>query len=203
MGGNHHDRPHARAPPMGANMKVLIACEFSGIVREAFKAKGHDAWSCDLLPSEIPGQHYVGDVRYIMNTGFDLMIAHPPCTYLAVSGARWFKDRQIEQKMALCFVQDLMEAKIPKICIENPIGVISTKIRKSDQIIQPWQFGHGETKATCLWLKRLPKLIPTNIVSGRENRIHKMPPSPNRGKERSRTYPGIAAAMGEQWGALP
>ena len=184
-------------------MKVLIACEFSGIVREAFRAKGHDAWSCDLVPTEQPGQHIQGDVLEVLNEKWDLMIAHPPCTYLAVSGARWFKDRQVEQKMALCFVQDLMEAKIPKICIENPIGVISTKIRKSDQIIQPWQFGHGETKATCLWLKRLPKLIPTNIVSGRENRIHKMPPSPNRGKERSRTYPGIAAAMGEQWGALP
>jgi len=128
------------------------------------------------------------------------MIAHPPCTHLAVSGARWFKDKQQEHKEALEFVMELMEAPIPKICIENPISIISTRIRKPDQIIQPWMFGHGETKATCLWLKNLPKLEPTNIVEGRDSRIHKMPPGPNRWKERSRTYPGIAQAMAAQWG---
>jgi hypothetical protein len=143
-----------------------------------------------------------GDVRYIMDTGYDLMIAHPPCTYLAVSGARWFKERRDAQKLALCFVEDLMNAKVPRICIENPIGVISTKIRKPDQIIQPWQFGHGETKATCLWLKGLPNLQPTNIVEGRSARVHKEPPSPDRWKNRSRTYAGIAEAMADQWGCL-
>lgn len=181
-------------------MKVLVACEFSGIVREAFKAKGHDAISCDLLPSEIPGIHYQGDVREIIDDGFDLMIAHPPCTHLAVSGARWFKDKKVEQKEALDFVHFLMDANIPKIAIENPISIISSHIRKPDQIIQPWQFGHGETKATCIWLKNLPLLQPTNIVDGRKDRIHKLPPSENRWKERSRTYEGIAKAMAEQWG---
>ena len=181
-------------------MKVLIACEFSGIVREAFKAKGHDALSCDLLPSEIPGNHYQGDVRDIIDNGFDLMIAHPPCTHLAVSGARWFKDKKVEQKEALDFVRFLMDANIPKIAIENPISIISSHIRKPDQIIQPWQFGHGETKKTCLWLKNLPLLQPTNIVDGRKDRIHKLPPSENRWKERSRTYEGIAKAMADQWG---
>ena len=181
-------------------MRVLIACEFSGIVREAFKARGHDAWSYDLLPSEIPGNHIQGDVLKILGDGWDLMIAHPPCTHLASSGARWFKDKQIEQKAALVFVGFLMISSIERIAIENPIGVISTRIRKPDQIIQPWQFGHGETKATCLWLKNLPKLVPTDIVEGREQRIWKLPPSPDRGKERSRTFPGIAKAMAEQWG---
>lgn len=181
-------------------MKVLIACEFSGIVREAFKAKGHDAMSCDLLPSEIPGKHYQGDVKDIINDNWDLMVAHPPCTHLAVSGARWFKDKQVEQKEALDFVRFLMNANIPKIVIENPISIISSHIRKPDQIIQPWQFGHGETKATCLWLKNLPKLQPTNIVDGRKDRIHKLPPSETRWKERSRTYTGIAQGMAEQWG---
>jgi len=181
-------------------MNVLIACEFSGIVREAFKAKGHDALSCDLLPSEIPGNHYQGDVRDIIDNGFDLMIAHPPCTHLAVSGARWFKDKKVEQKEALDFVRFLMDANIPKIAIENPISIISSHIRKPDQIIQPWQFGHGETKKTCLWLKNLPLLQPTNIVDGRKDRIHKLPPSENRWKERSRTYEGIAKAMADQWG---
>lgn len=181
-------------------MKVLIACEFSGIVREAFKAKGHEALSCDLLPSEIQGNHYQGDVKDIIDNGFDLMIAHPPCTHLAVSGARWFKDKKVEQKEALDFVRFLMGANIPKIAIENPISIISSHIRKPDQIIQPWQFGHGETKATCIWLKNLPLLQPTNIVDGRKDRIHKLPPSENRWKERSRTYEGIAQAMAEQWG---
>ena len=181
-------------------MKVLVACEFSGIVREAFKVKGYDAISCDLLPSEIPGNHYKGDVRDIIDDGFDLMIAHPPCTHLAVSGARWFKDKKVEQKEALDFVRFLMDSNIPKIAIENPISIISSHIRKPDQIIQPWQFGHGETKATCIWLKNLPLLQPTNIVDGRKDRIHKLPPSENRWKERSRTYEGIAKAMAEQWG---
>ena len=181
-------------------MKVLIACEFSGIVREAFKAKGHEALSCDLLPSEIQGNHYQGDVKDIIDNGFDLMIAHPPCTHLAVSGARWFKDKKVEQKEALDFVRFLMGANIPKIAIENPISIISSHIRKPYQIIQPWQFGHGETKATCIWLKNLPLLQPTNIVDGRKDRIHKLPPSENRWKERSRTYEGIAQAMAEQWG---
>jgi hypothetical protein len=183
-------------------MKVLVACEFSGIVRDAFIKRGHDAMSCDLLDTEKPGPHYKGDVRDILENGFDLMVAHPPCTYLAVSGARWFKDRLWEQAVALDFVNQLLHAPIERIAIVIPIGVISTRIRKPDQIIQPWQFGHGETKATCLWLKNLPKLEPTNIVSGRENRIHKMPPSKNRWRERSRTFQGIADAMAEQWGKL-
>jgi site-specific DNA-cytosine methylase len=180
-------------------LRVLVACEFSGIVREAFKAKGHDAWSCDLLPTEIPGQHIQGDVLEILNDGWDLMIAHPPCTHLAVSGARWFKDKIEEQKAALDFVRQLMLAPIGKICIENPISIISSKIRKPDQIIQPWQFGHGETKATCLWLKNLPLLTPTNIVEGRKGRVHREPPGPERWKNRSRTYQGVATAMATQW----
>jgi len=187
--------------PCIGSLKVLIACEFSGIVREAFRAKGWNAWSCDLLDTEIPGQHYRGDVLDIINDGWDLMIAHPPCTHLAVSGARWFKSKLKEQAKALEFVRFLMNASIPRIAIENPISIISTRIRKPDQIIQPWQFGHGETKATCLWLKNLPKLKPTNVVDGREQRIHKMPPSGNRWKERSRTYIGIADAMATQWTA--
>ena len=181
-------------------MKILIACEFSGIVRNAFIQRGHDALSCDILPTESPGQHYQGDVLEILNDGWDLMVAHPPCTHLAVSGARWFKDKKVEQIEALEFVRNLLFAPIPKIALENPISVISSKIRKPDQIIQPWQFGHGETKSTCLWLKNLPKLQPTNIVNGREARIHRMPPRPDRWKERSRTFPGIASAMAEQWG---
>lgn len=180
-------------------MKVLIACEFSGIVRDAFIAKGHDAMSCDLLPTERPGPHYHGDVLEILNDGWDMMIAHPPCTRLAVSGARWFKDKMTEQAEAIKFFMALANALILKIAIENPVSIMSTKWRKPDQIIQPWQFGHGETKATCLWLKNLPPLQPTNTVDGREQRIHKMPPSENRWRERSRTFPGIAAAMAEQW----
>jgi site-specific DNA-cytosine methylase len=181
-------------------VKVLVACEYSATVREAFKAKGHYAMSCDLLPTEIPGEHYEGDVRDILHDGWDLMIAHPPCTHLAVSGARWFKDKREEQKEALAFVQELLDAPIPRIALENPISIISSKIRKPDQIIQPWMFGHGETKATCLWLKNLPDLVPTNIVDGREARVHKMAPSPDRWKERSRTFTGVAQAMAEQWG---
>ncbi len=183
-------------------MRVLIACEFSGIVRDAFIAKGHDAISCDLLPSERPGPHYQGDVFDIINDGFNLMIAHPPCTHLAVSGARHFaeKIKSGVQQEALEFVRLLMDSAIPKICIENPVSIISTRIRKPDQIIHPWQFGYGETKKTCLWLKNLPLIIPTKIVDGRESRIHKMPPSADRWKNRSRTYQGIANAMAAQWG---
>jgi hypothetical protein len=183
-------------------MKVLVACEFSGIVRDAFTKKGHNAYSCDLLTSELYGQHILGNVLDYLGRGWDLMIAHPPCTHLAVSGARWFKDKIKEQEEALDFVRRLMDAPIPKICIENPISVISSRIRKPDQIIQPWQFGHGETKATCLWLKGLSKLVPTNIVEGRIARVHRMPPGPDRWKERSRTMKGIADAMAEQWGTL-
>jgi len=183
-------------------MKILIACEFSGIVRDAFIEKGHEAVSCDILPTERPGPHIQGDVLGVLDDGWDLMIAHPPCTHLAVSGARWFKNKKTEQKAALIFVKKLLDAPINKIALENPISIISTKICKPDQIIQPWMFGHGETKATCLWLKNLPLLIPSNIVTGRESRIHKMPPSPNRWKERSRTYKGIAQAMATQWGIV-
>jgi len=181
--------------------RVLVACEYSGRVRDAFAAKGWDAWSCDLLPSEnTNGNHYQGPVQELLCQHWDLMIAHPPCTHLAVSGARWFKDKQPEQAEALEFVRLLLNAPIERIALENPVSIISSRIRKPDQIIQPWQFGHGETKATCLWLKNLPKLQPTEIVDGRENKVHRMPPGPNRWKERSRTYQGIANAMAEQWG---
>ena len=198
-----HD-PHHRLPPVPRTptMRVLIACEFSGIVRDAFRARGHDAWSCDLLPSEGCDKYHIeGDVLEVLHLRWDLMVAHPPCTHLAVSGARWFKEKREEQRLALQFVYALMHAPIPRICIENPISVISSRIRKPDQIIQPWMFGHGETKATCLWLKNLPKLVPTNIVDGRTPRVHYASPGPDRWKERSRTLPGIAAAMAEQWGA--
>lgn len=184
-------------------MRVLVACEFSGVVRDAFTARGHDAMSCDLLPSETPGRHYQGNVLELIEAGeamFDLMIAHPPCTHLAVSGARWFKDKREEQEQALEFVRALLSAPIPRIALENPVSIISSRIRKPDQIIQPWMFGHGETKATCLWLKGLPKLVPTDIVEGREAKVHRMPPGPNRWRERSRTYAGIGQAMAEQWG---
>ncbi len=184
-------------------MRVLIACEYSGRVRDAFLALGHDAMSCDLLPTDVEGPHHMGDVTELLHMGWDLMIAHPPCTHLAVSGSRWFKDKVKEQAEALVFVQTLMDAPIPKIAIENPVSVISSRIRKPDQIIQPWQFGHGETKATCLWLKGLPKLTPTNVVEGREARVHRMPPGPDRWKERSRTYSGVADAMAAQWGLAP
>ena len=181
-------------------MKVLIACEYSGVVRDSFSKRGHYAMSCDLLDSDTEGLHYKGDVLDILEDGWDLMIAHPPCTHLATSGARWFPYKQQEQEQSLAFVKALMNAPIPKIAIENPVSIISSRIRKPDQIIHPWQFGHGETKTTCLWLKNLPKLNPTNIVEGREQRIHRLPPSPDRAKIRSKTYEGIAEAMSEQWG---
>ena len=186
-------------------MRVLVACEYSGRVREAFRKLGHDAWSCDLLESEDGSVFHVqGDVVSILGNGWDLMIAHPPCTHLAVSGARHFAAKRESgvQQEALAFVKILMDAPIEHICIENPISIISSHIRKPDQIIHPWQFGHGETKATCLWLKNLPLLVPTNIVEGREARVHHMPPSKDRWKERSRTYQGIADAMASQWGCL-
>ena len=184
-------------------MKVAVICEFSGTVRDAFTRAGHQAMSFDLLPSETDGWHYQGDVTKLPDEfwqQFDLAICHPPCTHLAVSGARWFKDKQVEQAEALEFVRYLMNLPIPSIAIENPISIISSKIRKPDQVIQHWMFGHGETKATCLWLKNLPCLEPTNIVDGREQRVHMMPPGPDRWKERSRTFLGIAEAMAGQWG---
>lgn len=181
-------------------MRVLVACEFSGVVRRAFRTRGHEAWSCDWLPAEDEGLHLQEDVAGILHFGWDLMIAHPPCTHLASSGARWFKDKINEQAEAIEFVRLLAGAPIARIAIENPIGVLSTRWRKPDQIIQPWQFGHGETKATCLWLKDLPRLQSTDVVEGREARVHRMPPNADRWKERSRTYEGIARAMAEQWG---
>ncbi len=187
-------------------MKVLIACEFSGIVREAFKEKGHNAWSCDLLNTEIIGNHYTTDVLYLLNENWDLMIAHPPCTFLCNSGVSWLykqKGRWDKMKAGALFFKTLLEANIEKICVENPIMhkyAVEIIGRRQDQVIQPWMFGHGETKATCLWLKNLPKLEPTNIVDGREQRLHRLPPSENRWKERSQTYKGIAEAMAEQWG---
>jgi site-specific DNA-cytosine methylase len=184
-------------------MNALIACEFSGIVRKEFEDLGHNACSCDLIDTEIPGWHYKGDIRDLLCLGiWDILIAFPPCTDLAVSGARWFKEKQQGQIEALEFVRLLMNAPIPRKAIENPIGVISTRIRRPDQIIQPWQFGHGETKATCLWLENLPLLTPTNIVSGRKSRVWREPPNPNRWKNRSRTYTGIAQAMATQWSNL-
>jgi hypothetical protein len=184
-------------------VKVLVACEYSGTVRDAFRARGHDAMSCDLLPTDVPGPHYQGDVRDVLRDGWDLMVAHPPCTHLAVSGARWFHLKRQEQAEALDFVRLLMDAPIPRIAVENPVSVISSRIRKPDQVIQPWQFGHGETKATCLWMKGLPALKPTNVVDGREARVHRLPPSADRWKIRSTTYAGIAAAMADQWGTTP
>lgn len=181
-------------------MKVLVACEYSGVVRDAFLERGIDAISADLLPSDRPGPHYQGDVRKLIEgEKWDMLLAFPPCTHLAASGARWFKEKKEEQEEAIEFVRYLMNAPVEKIAIENPVGIISSRIRKPDQIIQPWQYGHGETKATCLWLKGLPKLIPTSIVDGREARVHRMPPSSNRWKERSRTYYGIGQAMAAQW----
>lgn len=180
--------------------RVLIACEFSGTVRDAFTARGHYAMSCDILPTDSPGEHHQGDVLDILGDNWDLMIAHPPCTHLASSGARWWPNKQQEQGAALDFVRALLAAPIPCIALENPIGKISTSIERPTQIIQPWQFGHGETKATCLWLKGLPTLLPTDVVGGRESRIHMMPQSKDRWKKRSLTYKGIAEAMAAQWG---
>jgi hypothetical protein len=182
----------------------LVACEYSGRVRNAFAALGHDAMSCDLLPGETPGSHYQGDVFDLDLASYDLLICHPPCTHLAVSGARHFAAKQTSgvQQEALEFVRRLLDAPVAKICLENPISIISSRIRKPDQIIHPWQHGHGETKATCLWLKGLPKLVPTNIVDGRKPVVHHMPPGPERWKNRSRTYQGIANAFAAQWGNL-
>lgn len=195
---------------MLGRMRVLIGCEFSGVVRDAFITRGHDTWSCDLLPTErqivenlVPTRHWTGDVlKIIGDNEWDLMIAFPPCTHLAVSGARWFREKQAEQEEAIQFFMKLANANVRRIAIENPIGIMSTRYRKPDQIIQPWQFGHGEVKATCLWLKNLPLLTPTNIVGGRLPRVHHEPPSPERWKKRSRTLSGIAEAMADQWGGL-
>lgn len=184
-------------------LNVLVGCEYSGVVREAFRKRGHRAWSCDLLESEDGSEYHIqGDVTHVLSFGWDLAIFHPPCTHLAVSGARHFAAKRESgvQQEALEFVRTLMGAPIPAWGLENPVSIISSQIRKPEQVIQPWQFGHGETKATCLWLKGLPLLVPTNIVEGREPRIHHMPPSPTRWKERSRTYQGIADAMAKQWG---
>ena len=183
-------------------MRVLIACEYSGRVRDAFRRRGHDAMSCDLLPTEVDGPHYQGPVEDVLDDGWDLMVAHPPCTHLAVSGSRHFEQKIADgtQAAALDFVRLLMDAPIDRWCIENPVSVISSAIRPPDQIIQPWEYGHGEVKATCLWLKNLPRLLPTKHVEGREERVHRMPPGPDRWKERSRTFAGVAEAMGDQWG---
>lgn len=185
-------------------VKVLVACEFSGIVRDAFIARGHDAWSCDLLPTEAPGPHLQQDIftpdgAWNLPTDFDLALFFPPCTHLCSSGARWFATKQVEQRKAIWFFTACAGAPVERIAVENPIGIMSTLYRKPDQIIQPWQFGHGETKATCLWLKGLPKLQPANIVAGRTARVHRASPSPNRWKERSRTLNGVAEAMALQW----
>ena len=195
-------------------MKVLVACEYSGTVRDAFRAAGHDALSCDLLPTDVPGPHYQGDVTDIINDGWDLMVAHPPCTYLCSSGLHWNKRRPERAQMtedALKFVQFLLDAPIPRIALENPIGCIGTRIRKADQTIQPWQFGHDASKSTCLWLKNLPLLTPTAVVEPRiangkkrwanqtDSGQNRLPPSEYRWKIRSETYAGIAAAMVAQW----
>ncbi|MFY0184311.1 hypothetical protein ACTT2I_05145 [Stenotrophomonas sp. PUT21] len=185
-------------------MRVLVACEYSGAVRDQFIAGGHEAMSCDLLPTDVPGPHYQGDVREVLEYPWDLMIAHPPCTHLSVSGARHFEAKRLDgrQQSAVSFFMMLAKADIPMIAIENPVCIMSSMWRRPDQTIQPWQFGHGETKATCLWLKGLPLLRATNIVDGREPRIHRMAPGPDRWKERSKTFPGIAAAMAGQWGQI-
>jgi hypothetical protein len=193
-------------------MRVLVACEYSGTVRDAFIRRGHSAWSCDILPTDVPGPHYQCDVREIIDNDWDLMIAHPPCTYLSVSGMHWttrgFRDLQLTED-ALDFVRFLLDAPIPRIAVENPISVISSRIRKPDQIIQPWQFGHNASKATCLWLKGLPLLQPTNVLqrpeSGRwgnqtPSGQNSLGPSADRWKIRSATFRGIADAMAEQWG---
>lgn len=195
-------------------MRVLVACEYSGRVRDAFLAKGHDAWSCDLLPTDRPGPHYEGDVRDLLDGEWDLMIAHPPCTHLASSGSRWFKDKQLEQAEALTFVRTLLEAPISRICLENPVSVISTRVRKPDQIIQPWMFGHDASKKTCLWLKNLPLLEPTAVVEPRlvngrprwgnqmDSGQNRLGETKNRWKVRSETYQGVAEAMADQWGSV-
>lgn len=182
-------------------MKILVACEYSGKVRDAFAAKGHTVLSCDLLPSDSPGGwHYRGDVRDVLYAGWDMLIGFPPCTHLAVSGARWFANKQQEQQEGLEFFRMLWNAPIERIALENPVSIVSSRIARPAQVIQPYQFGHGEVKKTCLWLKNLPCLTPTNIVDGREARIWRMGPSPDRAKKRSETYQGIADAMASQWG---
>lgn len=188
---------------MVRQVRVLVACEYSGRVRQAFRDRGHDAWSCDLLKAEDHSiYHHTVSVECILHWDWDLMIAFPPCTDLCSSGARWFKEKQADgrQDASIRFFMRLATAPVKRIAIENPIGIMSRRWRKPDQIIQPWQFGHGETKATCLWLKNLQPLKPTNIVAGREPKVHRMSPGPGRWKERSRTYQGIANAMAEQWG---
>lgn len=184
---------------MDKPMRALVACEYSGRVRDALRRRGVDAMSCDLLPTEVQGPHYQGDVRDVLHDGWDLLIAHPPCTHLAVSGARWFKHKQKEQAEALDFVRLLLNAPIPRIALEQPISIVASRIAPTSQVIHAWQFGHGERKTTCLWLINLPHLVPTNIVEGREERVHRMAPGPNRWKERSRTFQGVADAMAEQW----
>ena len=182
-------------------MKILVACEYSGVVRDAFIAAGHDALSCDLLPTDSPGPHYQGDVRGLLYQNWDLIIAHPPCDHLSSSGARWFKEKRKDGRQQAAIEFFMMFTKLQcRWAIENPIGIMSTIYRKPDQIVQPWQFGHGETKATCLWLNGLQKLTPTNIVNGREQKVWKMAPGPNRAKLRSRTYQGVAEAMATTWG---
>lgn len=188
-----------------SSMRVLVACEFSGVVRDAFSGRGHEAYSCDLLMTERPGLHIMADVLDVLDMGWDLMVAHPPCTRLCNSGVRWLRERNLwgEMREGADFFKRLLEATIEKIAIENPIPhkyALEIIGRKYDQIIQPWQFGHGETKATCLWLKNLPLLQPTDIVDGREQKVWKMSPGRDRWKNRSVTYDGIAMAMAEQWG---
>jgi hypothetical protein len=186
-------------------LKVLVACEYSGVVRDAFIRAGHEAMSCDLLPTEKPGPHYQGNLFDVIDYPWDLAIFHPECTHLSVSGARHFEAKRMDgrQQAAVAFFMQIIRrsSHIPRVAIENPVCIMSSLYRKPDQTVQPWQFGHGETKATCLWLKGLPLLAPTDVVEGREARIHKMPPSPDRWKERSRTFTGIAEAMANQWGA--
>lgn len=186
-------------------MRVLIACETSGRVRDAFITAGHDAVSCDVLPTDSPGPHIEGDVLPHLGDGWDMIVAFPPCTHLAVSGARHFAAKRADGRQAegVAFFLAIAAAPVARLAIENPVGIMSSLYRKPDQVIQPWQFGHGETKATCLWLRGLPPLVPTDVVPGREARIHRMPPSPDRWKQRSATYPGIAAAMASQWGRSP
>lgn len=198
-------------------MRVLIACEFSGTVRDAFIAAGHDALSCDLQETQSPGPHYCGDVFDVLGDGWDLLIAHPPCTYLTVAANKWMKPewawkyptRPQDREAAVSFFMAMYNAPVERVCVENPICIMSTRFRKPDQVVQPWMFGHGETKATCFWLRGLPRLIPTHMKNdyfaepeptGREQRLHKLPPGPTRSNERSKTYPGIAKAMATQWG---
>lgn len=186
-------------------MRILVACEYSATVRDAFRKMGHDAWSCDILPTDgDPDFHIQGDVAEVLKEKWDMIIAFPPCTHLAVSGAKHFAEKRADgrQQQGIDFFMMFVNADCDRIAIENPVSIMSTVWRKPDQIIQPWQFGHGETKSTCLWLKNLPALKPTNIVDGREAKVHRCPPGPDRWKIRSKTYQGIADAMAEQWGSL-